>query len=706
MRALCTRERERERDSIVEKKELRRARKMMTVRVGPPSETESLLHQNSESPLGGGFRSNVLRTHGRKLMILGAVLATVLGTLAVVGFDIGSHVSSLGGARGSALTPGVHRVNLREESTTSALGLGEGGGGEITLSTACSPVNMLSFDPGSWDNVGAKLVTKSMSRDFIFEDALEMTAVSGKCGEFSAPADVLTVNEEFGFFLYSKTTNNGKPIKDIGCESSKTDDPRCPEHSAHLEISVGGPLYLDSCTEKSTFGDISFYNRVYDGKMANFTWGSCSNDCGKTQPSGCSSPTSAESEKIEITFTLDFSGPGLNTAQFDDDEIMKLSSEIAEVVGVDASMVHISVQTEEQPTEISLGSSESNTVVKLVIKIDAIDVETEEKVHSKLTSLTETEEIAIATATGLDNVQSASGTYVEEEVLKWNAYEGPYLPCEAEVDEDGYYLVFKHDSSTGQYWSNANDDAESKHTGSNPETDYKYSRLDDVEEFGRTDEGFLQFKLEYPTLSQTNIWKQTSNPVTASGRGVDGFEAISVEANGHGTSTHSFKGLEHNSGSANFIDGTVDHGNWFFSIGAYQAWGGANNFPGPSSAVNQVKLWVKTSAKKPDTCPSPPPPPSTYSSYEILEGDVTCESKGWVTILDIDECQVAGATLSGDSNKGFRYDQPEGGYTTSSSSRTRGCTFHSGNVNNDLQFFPNAVGACGTYNFDCVCGVK
>ena len=638
-------------------------------------------------------------------MILGAVLATVLGTLAVVGFDIGSHVSSLGGARGSALTPGVHRVNLREESTTSALGLGEGGGGEITLSTACSPVNMLSFDPGSWDNVGAKLVTKSMSRDFIFEDALEMTAVSGKCGEFSAPADVLTVNEEFGFFLYSKTTNNGKPIKDIGCESSKTDDPRCPEHSA-LEISVGGPLYLDSCTEKSTFGDISFYNRVYDGKMANFTWGSCSNDCGKTQPSGCSSPTSAESEKIEITFTLDFSGPGLNTAQFDDDEIMKLSSEIAEVVGVDASMVHISVQTEEQPTEISLGSSESNTVVKLVIKIDAIDVETEEKVKSKLTSLTETEEIAIATATGLDNVQSASGTYVEEEVLKWNAYEGPYLPCEAEVDEDGYYLVFKHDSSTGQYWSNANDDAESKHTGSNPETDYKYSRLDDVEEFGRTDEGFLQFKLEYPTLSQTNIWKQTSNPVTASGRGVDGFEAISVEANGHGTSTHSFKGLEHNSGSRNFIDGTVHHSNWFFSIGAYQAWGGANNFPGPSSAVNQVKLWVKTSAKKPDTCPSPPPPPSTYSSYEILEGDVTCESKGWVTILDIDECQVAGATLSGDSNKGFRYDQPEGGYTTSSSSRTRGCTFHSGNVNNDLQFFPNAVGACGTYNFDCVCGVK
>jgi len=97
---------------------------------------------------------------------------------------------------------------------------------------------------------------------------------------------------------------------------------------------------------------------------------------------------------------------------------------------------------------------------------------------------------------------------------------------------------------------------------------------------------------------------------------------------------------------------------------------------------------------------------TTYDHYEILEGGVTCESKGWVTILDIDECQVAGATLSGDPDKGFRYDQPEGGYTTTSSGRTRGCTFHSGNVNKDLQFFPNAKGACGTANFDCVCGVK
>jgi hypothetical protein len=91
----------------------------------------------------------------------------------------------------------------------------------------------------------------------------------------------------------------------------------------------------------------------------------------------------------------------------------------------------------------------------------------------------------------------------------------PVLDCDATVDDEGYYLVFKHDSSKGDYWSKANNNAESKRIGSNPETDYKYSRLEEVEKFGRTDEGSFQFKLEYPTLSQTNIWTQTSNPVTA-----------------------------------------------------------------------------------------------------------------------------------------------------------------------------------------------
>ena len=83
----------------------------MTVRAGPPSETNRCIKLN----LLGALSIQCGEDTWKKADDL-AVLATVLGTLAVVGFDIGSHVSSLGGARGSALTPGVHRVNLREES--------------------------------------------------------------------------------------------------------------------------------------------------------------------------------------------------------------------------------------------------------------------------------------------------------------------------------------------------------------------------------------------------------------------------------------------------------------------------------------------------------------------------------------------------------------------------------------------------------------
>ncbi|CAL6385018.1 unnamed protein product [Bathycoccus prasinos] len=55
--------------------------------------------------------------------------------------------------------------------------------------------------------------------------------------------------------------------------------------------------------------------------------------------------------------------------------------------------------------------------------------------------------------------------------------------------------------------------------------------------------------------------------------------------------------------------------------------------------------------------------------------------------------------------RGFAADQPVNGYGDIDSGRTGGCTFHSGNVNNNLQFFPFATGPCGTATFHCVCGV-
>jgi len=92
-----------------------------------------------------------------------------------------------------------------------------------------------------------------------------------------------------------------------------------------------------------------------------------------------------------------------------------------------------------------------------------------------------------------------------------------------------------------------------------------------------------------------------------------------------------------------------------------------------------------------------------YDQYYILAQN-TCESEGYVTILNLNQCRIAGRALSGDASKGFRFDQPADGYSTPGSGNTGGCTFHSGNVNNDIQFFPYASGSCGLYNFHCICG--
>ena len=75
-----------------------------------------------------------------------------------------------------------------------------------------------------------------------------------------------------------------------------------------------------------------------------------------------------------------------------------------------------------------------------------------------------------------------------------------------------------------------------------------------------------------------------------------------------------------------------------------------------------------------------------------------------MTILNLNQCRIAGRALSGDASKGFAADQPANGYGDTDSGRTGGCTFHSGNVNNNLQFFPFATGPCGTATFHCVCG--
>lgn len=155
--------------------------------------------------------------------------------------------------------------------------------------------------------------------------------------------------------------------------------------------------------------------------------------------------------------------------------------------------------------------------------------------------------------------------------------------------EDGWVKVFRHYSGNGAYFSSANSWAEAKNTNpSNPNAD-KFSILDRLEPIRISNGGILTLKIVYPTLSLTNIWYQTSNPVlsTVGSSGVTGYQAISIQ-----TTANGWGGLEYD-GTSTFLDGTVNSGNWYYAVGAATAWGGTNTFPGPSAATNLVELWAK-----------------------------------------------------------------------------------------------------------------
>lgn len=150
---------------------------------------------------------------------------------------------------------------------------------------------------------------------------------------------------------------------------------------------------------------------------------------------------------------------------------------------------------------------------------------------------------------------------------------------------DGWVKVFRHNTAGG-YFSTANNWSEAKLTNFNDPDANKFSILSKIDKM-RGSDGKITFKLDYPNSGITNIWKQSSNPVTRTVAGVDGYEAISIDA------TSSFwGGLERNAyNTSSFLDGSVNHGNWFYAIASSVAWNGG--IPGSSSPESLVELYVK-----------------------------------------------------------------------------------------------------------------
>lgn len=107
-------------------------------------------------------------------------------------------------------------------------------------------------------------------------------------------------------------------------------------------------------------------------------------------------------------------------------------------------------------------------------------------------------------------------------------------------------------------------------------------------------------------------WKQTSNPMKMTKPGVTGYQAIACSHKGN-----RWGGLEQDNGKSSLLDGSVDHGHWYYAVGSTHAWGGA--IPGPDSkAVKVVELWVRVSHDEPVKPPKAQAPkvnPATNTTH-------------------------------------------------------------------------------------------
>lgn len=157
--------------------------------------------------------------------------------------------------------------------------------------------------------------------------------------------------------------------------------------------------------------------------------------------------------------------------------------------------------------------------------------------------------------------------------------------------------VFYHNSKSGTIVF-ANDN-EVLHC----ETVDKFSVLEELENF-RGRDGKFEFLLEYPEdyPDEYNRWKQTDNPTiiqedsSLNGtKKANGYEPIHID-----WIYNYWGGLLLRSANDAFIDGSVNHSNWFYAIGVKKnSWKNSNGsvagyVPGPNKRINgTINLYVR-----------------------------------------------------------------------------------------------------------------
>ena len=120
----------------------------------------------------------------------------------------------------------------------------------------------------------------------------------------------------------------------------------------------------------------------------------------------------------------------------------------------------------------------------------------------------------------------------------------------------GYKLVFRQ---TLPYLYKRN---EWQKNSEDPSAD-NYSILDELEQF-RHDDGRFYFRMDWPDDETVYEWSQTSNPVYEK---LAGYQEISVPYTGQ-----HWRGIEPSSNA--LLDGSINHGHWYYAIGSHQNWNG------------------------------------------------------------------------------------------------------------------------------------
>lgn len=150
-----------------------------------------------------------------------------------------------------------------------------------------------------------------------------------------------------------------------------------------------------------------------------------------------------------------------------------------------------------------------------------------------------------------------------------------------------YIKVFEHNTLLSGFF---NDEAEVKSCNKPG----KFSILSSMDSYKYGDK--YQFMLYYPEIETRNVWRQDKSPCDESipnGDGsinVSGYEPILIQS---GIRYWGGLCLSTNTDGC-YIDGSVNHEDWWYAIGAYQRYGtGAKTFPGAlDKSVHIVQLWL------------------------------------------------------------------------------------------------------------------